>query len=84
MGGPYGLPAPPAHLSYLNEVWDAMEPALRARLGSVTLHDAETSLEPFNDWGGRGCHNLVPVLEGDGMKIASPGDVFDQPPGEIN
>ena len=41
--------------------------------------------EPFNDWGGgRGCHNLVPVLEGDGMKIASPGDVFDQPPGEIN
>ena len=45
MGGPYGPPAPPAHLSYLNEVWDAMEPALRARLGSVTLHDAETSLE---------------------------------------
>ena len=45
MGGPYGPPAPPAHLSYLNEVWDAMEPALRARLGSVSLHDAETSLE---------------------------------------
>ena len=45
MGGPYGPPAPPAHLSYLNEVWDTMEPALRARLGSVTLQDAETSLE---------------------------------------
>ena len=45
MGGPYGPPAPPAHFSYLNEVWDTMEPALRARLGSVTLQDAETSLE---------------------------------------
>ena len=45
MGGPHGPPAPPTHLSYLTEVWDAMEPALRARLGSVTLQDAETSLE---------------------------------------
>ena len=45
MGGPHGPPAPPTHLSYLTDVWDAMEPALRARLGSVTLQDAETSLE---------------------------------------
>ena len=45
MGDPYGPSAPPAHLSYLNQVWDTMEPALRARLGSVTLQDAETSLE---------------------------------------
>ena len=45
MGGPHGPPAPPTHLSYLTEVWDAMEPALRARLRSVTLQDAETSLE---------------------------------------
>ena len=45
MGGPHGPSAPPTHLSYLNEVWDTMEPALRARLGSVTLQDAETSLE---------------------------------------
>ena len=45
MGGPHGPPASPTHLSYLTEVWDAMEPALRARLGSVTLQDAETSLE---------------------------------------
>ena len=45
MGGPHGPPAPPTHLSYLTEVWNAMEPALRARLGSVTLQDAETSLE---------------------------------------
>ena len=45
IGGPPGPPAPPTHLSYLTEVWSAMEPALRARLGSVTLQDAETSLE---------------------------------------
>ena len=35
---------PPAHLGYLNQVWDSMEPALRARLASVSLHDAEASL----------------------------------------
>ena len=45
MGGPYEPPAPPAHLSYLADVWDVIEPALRTRLGSVTLEDAETSLE---------------------------------------
>ena len=45
LGGPHGPPAPPTHLSYLTDVWDALEPALRARLGSVTLRDAETSLE---------------------------------------
>ena len=46
MGGPHGPPAPPTHLSYLTEVWNAMKPALRARLGLVTLQDAETSSEP--------------------------------------
>ena len=41
--------------------------------------------ESFNDWGGgRGCNKLVPVLRGDGTKIASPGDLFDQLPGEMN
>ena len=34
--------------------------------------------------GGRGFHNFVPVLEGDGPKIAPPGDIFEQPPGETN
>ena len=39
-------------------------------------------LESFNDWGGgRGRHNFVPVLRGDGTKIAPRGDLFDQPPG---
>ena len=42
------------------------------------------SAESFNDWGGRGCNKLVPVLRGDGTKIASPGDLLDQLPGEMN
>ena len=41
--------------------------------------------ELFNDWGGGGgCHNFVPVLGGDDTKIAPPGDLFDQPPGEMS
>ena len=38
----------------------------------------------YNDWGRRGCHKLVPVLGGNGSKIAPPGDLFDQPPGELS
>ena len=34
--------------------------------------------------GGRGCNKFVPVLGGDGMKIAPPRDLIDQAPGEIN
>ena len=41
LDGPHG---PPIHLGYLNQVWDSMEPALRARIGSISLHDAEVSL----------------------------------------
>ena len=33
--------------------------------------------------GGRECHKFVPVLGGDGMKIAPPGDFFDQHLGEM-
>ena len=40
-------------------------------------------IESFNDWGGRGCRNFFPVLGGDGTKLAPPGDIFDQPPGEM-
>ena len=39
--------------------------------------------ESFNDWGGRGCRKYVPFWGGDGTKIAPPGDIFDQPPGEM-
>ena len=45
------------------------------------------SPESFNDWGvgGGGCRKVVSVLGGDGTKtIAPPGDIFDQPPGEMS
>ena len=42
------------------------------------------TIKSFNKWGrGRGCHNFFSVLEGDGTKIDSTGDLFDQPPGEM-
>ena len=31
---------------------------------------------------GRGCNIFVPVLGGNGTKIAPTGDIFDQPPGQ--
>ena len=34
--------------------------------------------------GGRGCHTFVPVLGGNGTKIAPLGDLFDQTPGEMS
>ena len=34
--------------------------------------------------GGRGYRKSVPVLGGDGTKIAPTGDRFDQPPGEMS
>ena len=34
--------------------------------------------------GGRGCNNFVPVLRGNGTKIAPTEDIFDQPPGGIS
>ena len=44
-----------------------------------------TRNNPFNDWGGRGgCNKFVPVLRGDGSKIAPTGDIFDQPPGGMS
>ena len=33
--------------------------------------------------GGRGCNTFVPVLRGNGTKIAPTGDRFDQPPGQM-
>ena len=47
--------------------------------------DSPPAQESFNDWGGgRGCYKCVHVLRGDGTKIAPPGDLFDQPSGEMN
>ena len=33
---------------------------------------------------GRGCNKFVPVLRGDGTKIAPTGDIFDQPSGGMS
>ena len=44
----------------------------------------ELGRESFNDERGRGCRKFVPVLKEDVPKIALPGDIFDQPPGEMN
>ena len=33
--------------------------------------------------GGRGCNRFVPLLGGNGTKIAPTGDIFDQPPGQM-
>ena len=33
---------------------------------------------------GRGCNKFVPVLRGNGTKIAPTGDICDQPPGEMS
>ena len=33
--------------------------------------------------GRRGCNIFVPVLGGNGTKIAPTGDIFDQPPGQM-
>ena len=41
------------------------------------------SYRDVQQWGG-GCHNFVPVLGGDGTKIAPPGYLFDQPLGEMS
>ena len=40
--------------------------------------------DQFDDWGaGRGCNIFVPVLGGNGTKIAPTEDIFDQPPGQM-
>ena len=69
------------------------DPALRRRLldiifriwrGGEVPQQWKDAIEPFNDWGGRGCHKFVPVLGGDCTKMASPGDLFDKPLGEMS
>ena len=39
--------------------------------------------DKFNDLGGRGCNVFVPILRGNGTKIAPTGERFDQPPGQM-
>ena len=49
----------------------------------INLQFKSSILDKFNDWGGRGCNIFVPVLRGNGTKIAPTGDRFDQPPGQM-
>ena len=61
------------------------EPAILAEL--VHLKEPSTSMGPESRstiGGGRGCNKLVPVLGGDGTRMAPPGDLFDQSPREMS
>ena len=49
-----------------------------------TSQEKPFRVDPFNDWGaGRECNTFIPVLGGNGTKIAPTGDIFDQSPGQI-
>ena len=43
----------------------------------LSLVATGSTMDPFNDWGGRGCTQFFPVLGGNGTKIAPTGDIFD-------
>ena len=46
--------------------------------------DCITPLTRSTIEGGRGCNNFVPVVRGNGTKIAPTGDIFDPPPGGMS
>ena len=58
----------------------------RTRGETLALRDASRDYahRVFQQLGGGGCHKFVPILGGDGTKIAPPGDIFDQLPGKMN
>ena len=51
-------------------------------MGTGTEREQERVVQRWG--GGRGCHNFVPVLGGDGTKKNPPGDIFDKPPDEMS
>ena len=53
------------------------------RLQEIGRKAGVSLFDTFNDWGGWGCNNSVPVLGGNGTKIAPTGDIFDQPLGQM-
>ena len=65
---------------------EAVDNQIQPRTSTYSL--SETSeleiIESFNDWRGRGCHKFVPVVGGDGTKMAPPGDLLDQPLSEMS
>ena len=48
-------------------------------LSSYQVRKTRSTIE-----GGEECNNFVPVLRGNGTKIAPTGDIFDQPPGGMS
>ena len=50
----------------------------------VTLMTTNLVLTRSTIEGGRVCNNFVPVLRGNGTKIAPTRDIFDQPPGGMS
>ena len=90
LGSPYELRDPTALTSLEFESLSSISlvfpsPSLLSLAIGSGLPSPDTILrrnDPFNDWGaGRGCNKFVPVLGGDGTKIAPTGNIFDQPPG---
>ena len=56
-------------------------------LGPTVLDTCEVERRPWTRSTieeGRGCNKFVPVLRGDGKKIAPTGDIFDQTPGGMS
>ena len=52
----------------------------QATVGGLPISNVHI-IDPFKKLGGgRGCNKFVPVLGGNGTKIAPTGDIFDQPP----
>ena len=45
-------------------------------------HQTSDARKSFNDWGE--FRKFVPILGGDGTKIAPPRDIFDQTPGKMS
>ena len=70
-------------------IWRAYDGVVRSKLYALLAHWVSTRVTVASTsrstlWGERGCNKFVPVLGGDGTKIAAPGDLFDQPPDETN
>ena len=51
-------------------------------LGTGAAGLTRIHVDPFDDWG-EGCNDFVPVLGGNGTKIAPTGDIHDQYPGQM-
>ena len=46
---------------------------------SMPKNSVDICLGSFSDWGAQGCHKFVPVLGGDGTKLALPRTCLSKP-----